>query len=240
MKRIIKLFVILLMVLTINTAVYAEGSTKDVDTATWGNKVNYNGHSIYVKDEGNILQWSVPVTKGFNWIRSEYIGYSTWYALDNTKGTYEDGSMFWVRIYLIDNAEFNDYRDSLDGDISTNESTNSNWIINFGVTKLDGTSIEFDNDNKFLKNVDLYIQIGDMWDKEDINNYLEEKNESSVKYIDLNKDDIKGVFAKIGNHSSAVGTTFSQGNTYIICGIAAVFVIIGIIAFMVSKKIKSE
>ena len=241
MKKILKnflvLIVMLLMILTINTKVYAKGNTNEVDTKIWGYEYVLDGHTTYVKDETGSLQWSVPVTKDICWVKSEYLDYNTWYGLDNSKGTYEDGSMFWVKMIFSDSFDYNYYEQRLDEDYSPNES-DIDWIIRFGVTKPDGTIIELDRDNDFLKDIDLYIQIGDMWDKELIKNYFDEMDVKNIKYENFDREGIKGVFAKISNKPSTVGTTFSQGNIYIICGIAVVLVAICVGAIIISKKKK--
>ena len=239
-EKITKIFfsiiLILIIVILSNIDVYALENSNEVDTTIWGHKVDYNEHSVYVKDEDNSLQWSVPVTDDFCWIKSDYLEYSTWYALDNTKGIYPDGSMFWVRMFFIDNVEYNDYKDSLDGKSSINESQNNNWIITIGVTKPDGTNVKFGNDNEFLKDTNLYIQLGAMWDEEYINNYLEENGKKNVEYISLDKDGIKGFFAKVGDSSSYVGTALGEGNIYIICGVIVAFVVVCVGAFIFIKK----
>lgn len=244
MKKILKKFLVLivmpLMILTINTKVYALENANDVDQNIWGYKVEYNGHTTYVKDETGSIQWSAPVTKDICWVKSVYLNYGTWYGLDNSKGTYEDGSMFWVRMIFSDSLDYNYYEQRLDEDYFTNES-DSNWIIIFGVTKPDGTIIELDSDKDFLKDTNLYIQLGDIWDKEKVNNYLEEINQKRIEYVNIDKEGIRGVFAKIGNTSSAVATTFSHENVIIIFGITVVLVgvCVGIIIYAKNKKINN-
>lgn len=238
MKKIMSLFIMLLMILTINTTAYALENANDVDQNIWGYKVEYNGHTTYVKEETGSIQWSAPVTKDICWVKSVYLNYGTWYGLDNSKGTYEDGSMFWVRLIFKDSPDYNYYKEKLDDDYLSNESNSDDWIIIFGVTNQDGTFVEFDENNEFLKDTNLYIQIGDMWDKENVKNYLDEKNEKHVEYINYDKDGIKGVFAKISSSSSNIGTAFGEGNIYIICGIAGAFVVVCVCAFIIIKKKK--
>lgn len=241
MRKLSKIFVMLFMliaILTVNSKVYADERSGEVDQAVWGIKTDYRGHPTYIKSDDYSIQWSTQLTKDLCWLRGDYQGYQAWYGLDNSKGTYEDGSMFWVRLIFKDSPDYNYYKEKLDDDYLSNESNSDDWIIIFGVTNQDGTFVEFDEDNEFLKDTNLYIQIGDMWDKENVKNYLDEKNEKHVEYINYDKDGIKGVFAKIGSNSSAVGTTFSQGNIYIICGIAVVLVAICVGAIIISKKKK--
>ena len=241
MRKLSKIFVMLFMliaILTVNSKVYADEKSGEVDQAVWGIKTDYRGHPTYIKSDDYSIQWSTQLTKDLCWLRGDYQSYQTWYGFDNSKGTYEDGSMFWIKMNLLDNAEYNYYRDNLDGDVSTNESNNNDWIITIGITKPDGTFVEFDDESSFLKDTNLYIQIGEIWDKEDIKNYLEEKNEKHVEYINFDEDNIKGIFAKIGNSTSAIGTTFSQGSIYIICGIVVALVAICVGAIIISKKKK--
>ena len=234
-KKFLVLIVMLLMILTINTKVYAVGNTNEVDTKIWGYEYVFDGHTTYVKEETGSIQWSVPVTKDICWVKSVYLNYGTWYGLDNSKGTYEDGSMFWVKMIFSDSLDYNYYEQRLDEDYFTNES-DSNWIIIFGVTKPDGTITELDSDKDFLKDTNLYIQLGDIWDKEKVNNYLEEINQKRIEYVNLDKEGIKGVFAKISNSSSNIGTAFGEGNIYIICGVAGAFIVVCICAFIFIKK----
>ena len=234
-KKIVSLFIMMLMMLTINPTAYALENTKEVDTTIWGNEVISNGRKVYVKASDDSIQWSIPLTKELCMLRGEYDGYSTWYGLDNSKGTYEDGSMFWVKMIFSDSLDYNYYEQRLDEDYSKNES-DSNWIIIFGVTKPDGTITELDSDKDFLKDTDLYIQIGDMWDKGKVNNYLEEINQKRIEYVNLDKEGIKGVFAKVGDSSSYVGTAFGEGNIYIICGVAGAFIVVCVCAFIFLKK----
>ena len=154
--------------------------------------------------------------------------------MDNSKGTYEDGSMFWVRMIFRGSFDYNYYEQLLDEDYSTNES-DSNWIIIFGVTKPDGTITELDSDYDFLKDTSLYIQLGDIWDKEKVNNYLEEINHKRI--VNIDKDGIRGVFAKISNSSSTyTATAFGEGNIYIICGVAGAFIVVCVCTFIFLKK----
>ena len=235
-KKIMSLFIMMLMLLTINTTAYALENTNEVDQAVWGIKADYRGNSTYIKNYDYSIQWSTQLKKDLCWLRGDYQGYQAWYGLDNSKGTYEDGSMFWVRLIFKDSPDYNYYKEKLDDDYLSNESNSDDWIIIFGVTNQDGTFVEFDENNEFLKDTNLYIQIGDMWDKENVKNYLDEKNEKHVEYINYDKDGIKGVFAKVGDSSSYVGTAFGEGNIYIICGVAGAFVIVCICAFIFIKK----
>ena len=143
--------------------------------------------------------------------------------------------MFWVKMIFNNSLDYNYYEQRLDEDYSKNES-DSNWIIIFGVTKPDGTITELDSDKDFLKDTNLYIQIGDMWDKGKVNNYLEEINQKRIEYVNLDKEGIKGVFAKVGDSSSYVGTAFGEGNIYIICGVAGAFIVVCVCAFIFLKK----
>ena len=233
-KKIVPLFIMMLMMLTINPTAYALENANDVDQNIWGYKVEYNGHTTYVKEETGSIQWSAPVTKDICWVKSVYLNYGTWYGLDNSKGTYEDGSMFWVRMIFRGSFDYNYYEQLLDEDYSTNES-DSNWIIIFGVTKTDGTNTELDSDYDFLKDTSLYIQLGDIWDKEKVNNYLEEINHKRI--VNIDKDGIRGVFAKISNSSSKyTATAFGEGNIYIICGVAGAFIVVCVCTFIFLKK----
>lgn len=242
MRKLSKIFVMLFMliaILTVNSKVYADEKFGEVDQAVWGIKTDYRGHSTYIKSDDYSIQWSTQLTKDLCWLRGDYQSYQAWYGLDNSKGTYEDGSMFWVKMFFSDSLDYNYYEQRLDEDYSTNE-LDSNWIIIFGVTKPDGTITELDSDKDFLKDTDLYIQIGDMWDKGKVNNYLEEINQKRIEYVSLDKEGIKGVFAKVGDSSSYVGTVFGEGNIYIICGITVIVMAscLGIIIYVKKRRLK--
>ena len=242
MRKLSKIFVMLFMliaILTVNSKVYADEKSGEVDQAVWGIKTDYRGHPTYIKSDDYSIQWSTQLTKDLCWLRGDYQSYQAWYGLDNSKGTYEDGSMFWVKMIFSDSLDYNYYEQRLDEDYSTNES-DSNWIIIFGVTKLDGTITELDIDKDFLKDTDLYIQIGDMWDKEKVNNYLEEINQKRIEYVNLDKEGIRGFFAKVGDSSSYVGTKFGEGNVYIICGIIVILMasFLGIIIYVKKRRLK--
>ena len=234
-KKIMSLFIMMLMLLTINTTAYALESTNEVDQAVWGIKTDYRGHPTYIKSDDYSIQWSTQLTKDLCWLRGDYQSYQAWYGFDNSKGTYEDGSMFWVKMIFNNSLDYNYYEQRLDEDYSKNES-DSNWIIIFGVTKPDGTITKLDSDKDFLKDTNLYIQIGDMWDKGKVNNYLEEINQKRIEYVNLDKEGIKGIFAKVGDSSSYVGTAFGEGNIYIICGVAGAFIVVCVCAFIFLKK----
>ena len=240
MKKFIKIFVILLILLSINTTAYALENTNDVDTTIWGKEIISSGHKVYVKDSDGSLQWSIPLTKGLCMFRGDFEYSHTWYGLDNSKGTYEDGSMFWVKMIFKDSLDYNYYEQRLDEDYFTNES-DIDWIIRFGVTKPDGTIIELDRDNDFLKDIDLYIEIGEVWDRDLIKNYFDEMDVKNIKYENFDREGIQGFFAKISNKPSTVGTTFSQGNIYIMFGIVVVLVAIcvGVIIITKKKKLKN-
>ena len=74
-KKFLVLIVMLLMILTINTKVYAVGNTNDVDTQIWGYESVFDGHTNYVKEETGSIQWSVPVTKDICWVKSVYLNW---------------------------------------------------------------------------------------------------------------------------------------------------------------------
>lgn len=243
MRKLSKIFVTLFMliaILTVNSKVYADEKSGEVDQAVWGIKTDYRGHPTYIKSDDYSIQWSTQLTKDLCWLRGDYQSYQAWYGFDNSKGTYEDGSMFWVRLIFKDSPDYNYYKEKLDDNYLSNESNSDDWIIIFGVTNQDGTFVEFDENNEFLKDTNLYIQIGDMWDKENVKNYLDEKNEKHVEYINYDKDGIKGVFAKVGDSSSYVGTVFGEGNIYIICGIIVILMAscLGIIIYVKKRRLK--
>ena len=150
-----------------------------VDKSDWGNKINNNGIINYVDESGKT---SVEITGNKKiWLKEESDGTSAWYAVDNSDGVFKQGSRFWVKWLSPENnkKEFEEYYNKLDEEHKKRVEDNKLWIFLTGVTDPDGneyTSLDG-------KTVDFYVQIGDDWDKNDI----------QAVFIDSYKDDVLDV-----------------------------------------------
>lgn len=107
----------------------------------------------------------------FVWVKEESGGRSAWFGIDNSLGTFEDGSRFWVRWLNREQnpAEWKDAYDKLDADRKCSLSKDP-WIFHIGVTAPDGTPYE-----ELHQAVPLYVQIDDAWDAQKLHAaYLKE------------------------------------------------------------------
>ena len=202
----------------------------------WGTKTTINGVEYYVASNGTV---SAEVKPGsIIWLKEDSYGTSAWYALDNTQNTFEPGSRFWVRWLSEDNGEeYQKYLENLTDEQKKYAKENKLWIFLTGVIAPDG------KEYKELENkVYYYIQLGDDWDKEDINktyigdesvtvNFVkmrtpEDTEESEFARLELNKfashavsdendqNSIKFFFNSSGNNQENNNTnTQSDSNT---------------------------
>lgn len=173
-----------------------------VDKSDWGREVNNNGVINYVDDSGKT---SAEVTGNEKiWLKEGSDNSVSWYAIDNSKGTFRKGSRFWVKWLgpKNDKAEFEKYYNQLDNE-HKNQIKNSNlYIFLTGVTDPDGN--EYTSN---FGNIDYYIQIGDKWDKEKINAvFIKEgpdENFGEIPIEDIKSPEGTYKFAKITmNHFS--------------------------------------
>ena len=121
------------------------------------------------------------------WLKETSDNTSAWYGLDNTAGVFEKGSKFWVRWLnkKSDPKQWQNYYNNIDRAHKTDVEDDNLWIFLIGVTKPDGT--EYTN---FGTTVPLYVQLGDDWDKNDLNAmFIADNNDETVKvtYIDNQK-----------------------------------------------------
>ncbi len=142
-----------------------------VTTNSWGSLTVINNISHYTSDDGTT---SVPINNNdITWLQEESQGTSVWYGLNNSDNTFERGSRFWVRWLYRNEAE--DGANTADGrdfeqvwaliDESHRKEINPARarIFLVGVTSPDGTPY-----THFDQQVPLYVQIGNDWNKEDI------------------------------------------------------------------------
>ena len=161
--------------------------TIEVDKSTWGTKVLNSGVENYISADGTTsteISSKNADKNGIIWVKEESYGTSAWYGLNNSKGTFRDGSRFWVR-WLNKNSDpedFDKYYNQLDEEYKKTIDNDRVWIFLLGVTDPDGKEYV-----RLKDNVDLYIELGEDWDKDDISAvFISEYGDEtlSVTYID--------------------------------------------------------
>ena len=143
--------------------------TSDVVVSTWGAEMNVgtadkplynyvakNGTTSAEVSESNII-----------WLKEESDGLSAWYGLDNSKGTFAEGSRVWVQWLgeKDDSAEWKEYYGKLDDEHKKLIDNGKIWIFLLGVTDPDGNEYK----GAFTSDVGLYVQLANGWDKDSIN-----------------------------------------------------------------------
>ena len=148
-----------------------------VDKSGWGEEVKNNGEINYVDENGTTS--AEVVKKDVTWVKEESDGTYAWYGVDNSEGEFELGSRFWVRWLNKekDKAEWEYYYNNLDEKHKNAVDSDRLWIFLAGVTAPNGQDYK-----EFNKDVKFYIQLGEDWDKEDIN----------AVFINSGKDEIVG------------------------------------------------
>lgn len=169
---------------------YLETLEKSSSTVSEVQKSKY-----YVDENGRTV---ADITEyGMVWLKETSDGTSAWYGIDNSNGTFKIGSKFWVKWLSpkIDREEFEEYYNKLDDEHKKKVDNNNLWIFLTGVTDPDGN--EYTN---FYGNLNYYIQIGDDWDKDDINVvFISDTKDAilDVSYATLECPEGKGEFAKV-------------------------------------------
>ena len=139
--------------------------TIKVDKSGWGTPEEHEEITHYVDAEG---MTSVEVTEnGIIWLGEESydsnLGRNTaaWYGLDNTSGIFKKGSRFYVQ-WLNENDHPEAFA-NIDSNTKAEVEDDNGWLFKVGVIAPDGTRYE-----KLDEKVDLYVQIGDDWDRDDL------------------------------------------------------------------------
>ena len=151
-----------------------------VDKSDWGEEVKNNDELNYVDKDGTTS--TEVVKKDVTWVKEESDGTSAWYGLDNSEGEFELGSRFWVRWLNKEKEEWEYYYNNLDEKHKNAVDSGRLWIFLAGVTAPNGQEYE-----GFNKEVKFYIQLGEDWDKEDINAVFISSGEDEildVSYVD--------------------------------------------------------
>ena len=160
------------------------------DKSNWGEEVNNGGVINYVDSHGKT---SAEVTgKEMIWLKESSDGTSAWYAIDNTNGTFKQGSRFWTQ-WLSPEAnkeEFEKYYNKLDDEHKNQVENNKLWIFLTGVTDPDG------NDYSNLDGtVNYYIQLGEDWDEDDVKAvFISDKNDDVLQVLFEDVNTPEGTF----------------------------------------------
>ena len=138
---------------------------EDFNKSDWGDEEIHSGIKHYVDTNGTT---SVEVSEnGIIWLREESydsnLGRNTaaWYGLDNTSGIFKKGSRFYVQ-WLNENDHPEAFA-NIDSNTKAEVEDDNGWLFKVGVIAPDGTRYE-----KLDEKVDLYVQIGDDWDRDDL------------------------------------------------------------------------
>ncbi len=146
-----------------------------VDKSDWGEEVKNNDELNYVDKDGTTS--TEVVKKDVTWVKEESDGTSAWYGVDNSEGEFELGSRFWVRWLNKekDKEEWEYYYNNLDEKHKNAVDSGRLWIFLAGVTAPNGQEYK-----EFNKEVKFYIQLGEDWDKEDINSVFISSGEDEI------------------------------------------------------------
>ena len=167
-----------------------------VDKSGWGEEVKNNGEINYVDKDGTTS--AEIVKKDMTWLKEESDGTSAWYGIDNSEGIFESGSRFWVRWLSKEEypEEWEHYYNNLDENHKNAVDSGRLWIFLVGITAPNGQEYK-----EFNKEVPFYIQLGEDWDKDDINAVFisrEADEVIDVEYVDdMEYPDGNGEFAKL-------------------------------------------
>ena len=180
---------------------YTDNAGDSDDRSSWGRKIKYQlGDKEIVNYVDDTGKTSAKVTENdIIWLKEESDGTSAWYGLDNSNGTFELGSRFWVR-WLDEERNGDEWRlyyDKLDAEHKVITEQNKLWIFLVGVTDPYGNEYVTFKDNA---DVPLYIQLGSDWDKDDINAIFisestDEKVDVTYQFMDFPEG--YGEFAKV-------------------------------------------
>ena len=143
----------------------------EVSVSKFGEEVHYGDTSNvitnYVASDGTT---SAVITmdkkdKEIVFLRERSGNNLTWYALDNSTGTFVEGSCFAVRLLNSTNdaEDWQKYYAKLDDDQKERADEDKLWIFTVDVTKPNGEKY-----TELNQPVDLYVQLGSDWVKDDI------------------------------------------------------------------------
>lgn len=137
--------------------------TVEADTSAWGQEIIENDITFYVHADGTT---STKVAGAdVTWLKEEVSGQSAWFALDNSSGTFETGSRFWVRWLTSEShtKEWNHYYSQMDENHREAIEDNHLSLFLIGVTNPDGHAY-----TDAVPAVNVYMQLADDWDQADL------------------------------------------------------------------------
>ena len=153
---------------------FNKGTFKILD---WGTTEEHEGITQYVDEKGMTSVKISPENTDENgkiWLKEESDGSSAWYGIDNSEGVFQEGSRFHVQ--WLNEKENPDAFKNIDEKIREEIDNNNGWLFEVGVTAPDGTEYK-----QLGQPIDFYVQIGDDWDKEDLEAfYIQQGEDESV------------------------------------------------------------
>ncbi len=143
---------------------------------------NYNGTvtKIYTitQEDGTTSVIISPETtdrNGIVWLLEESDGTSAWYGIDNRANTFVSGSRFYVQ--WLNTREHPEAFADIDEETRQQVEENRGWLFRIGVIAPDGTRY-----STLPTPVNVYVQIGDDWDKDDLRGfYIQAGEDESVE-----------------------------------------------------------
>ena len=136
----------------------------DPDVYGEGAAVGDTGIINYVSSNGTTS--AVVNPNGMTWLKEESGGSSAWYGIDNSENIFPENSMFYVRwLSEEDGEDYIKYYNQIDHRYIKEVESGRIYVFLVGVKNL-ATGEEITNFNG--KELNLLIQIGEDWDKDDI------------------------------------------------------------------------
>lgn len=148
----------------------------DPDVYGVGATVGNTGIINYVSSNGTTS--AVVNPNGMTWLKEESGGSSAWYGIDNSENIFPENSMFYVRwLSEEDGEDYIKYYNQIDHRYIKEVESGRIYIFLVGVRNL-ATGEEITNFNG--KELNLLIQIGEDWDKDDIQAVFIEDNANEI------------------------------------------------------------
>ena len=131
-------------------------TTADIlEHSDWGTLVEKNGVIQYIDVEGTT---SVEITDNdIIWLLEECDGVSTWYGIDNSDGTLEKGSRFYIREISPKDTDYNNLAAMVDESNSGIIQDDNGKLLQVGIKDSDGEEYIFSN------RVKIYVQRDESW-----------------------------------------------------------------------------
>ena len=205
---------------------------------TVGNVVNY------VSEDGTV---SVEIQgDGISWVNVENNGKSAWFGLDNADGYFEPGSRFSVRWLekSSDGKEYSDIMNKLDSD-TVSQLSDKIVIMEVGVISPDGKEY-----SKLPSSNNLYVELGDDWDDEDVRAiFISDKEDEEImtdtRSVKTPTGETTSIRLKMRHFGEPVGvvgdvslaaSTVERPAAYVFVLIAAVIILIVVMVYRRKKS----